>query len=112
MTNNKKGFIGRIIVKEKTKGKQKFQVYSCVTENGNWFDVTFANDVVKPIKNEVIKVSADNWFTTYKKDKDEKVVLDKNGNKVKKLVILAIDEILDREDYPQCFKSYDLDTEI
>ena len=108
----KKDIICKIIHKEIKKGKNTYIVYSALTEKGNWFDVIFAKDVIIPTKNDVIKVKAENWFTKYKKDADDKYILDKNGNRIKKLVIKAIDEILDLENYPDRFKQYDLDTDI
>lgn len=110
--NKKKDIICKIIQKEITKGKKTFVVYSALTEKGNWFDVTFAKDVIIPPKNSVIKVTGENWFTKYKKDQNDNYVLNKDGERIKKLVIKAIDNILDFEEYPNCFKQYDLDTDI
>lgn len=112
MENTRKDIIVKIIVKEITKGKTKFNVYTALTEKGNWFDITFQKDVVKPSKNIVCKISGANWFTKYKTDDKKKVILDGKGNKIKKLIILNIDEVLEFDDYPQCFKNYDLDTDI
>lgn len=108
----KKEFIGRIVVKEIVKGKQKFNAYSCVTEKGNWFDVSFYNDVVKPTKNCVIRVSGDNWFTQYKKNEKGEYILNKEGQKIKRLVIKGIDDILNYEEIPSSLKSEELDYEI
>lgn len=110
--NTKKDIICKIIHKEIKKGKNTYVVYSAITEKGNWFDVTFAKDVIIPTKNDVIKVKAENWFTKYKKDANDKYILNKDGERIKKLVIKAIDEILDYEEYPDRFKQYDLDTDI
>lgn len=109
---NRKGIIVKVIVKEIKKGKQTFNVYTALTEKGNWFDITFAKDVVKPDKTSVIRVDGVNWFTTYKKDENKKLILNSKGEKIKKLVILNIDDILDFEEYPDVFKNYDLDTDI
>ena len=112
MENIKKDIKIKIIVKEITKGKKTFQVYTGLTEKGNWFDITFSKDVVKPSKNIVVLVKGVNWFTTYKKDENDKLILDSKGNKIKKLVIMNIDEELTDDEIPQCFKNYDLDTDI
>ena len=109
---NRKDVVLKVIVKEIKKGKQSFPVYVALTEKGNWFDITFSGDVIKPDKNIVIKVKGENWFTTYKKDDSNKLILNSKGEKIKKLVILKIDDILDYEEYPEAFKSYDLDTDI
>ena len=110
--NVKKDIIVKIIVKEITKGKKTFNVYSGLTEKGNWFDITFSKDVVKPSKNIVVKVKGVDWFTTYKKDENDKLILDSKGIKIKKLFIMKIDEELNDDEIPQCFKNYDLDTDI
>ena len=102
----------KIIRKEIEKGKQKFPVYTALTEKGNWFDITFGKDVIKPNETCVAKIKGENWFTTYKKDDNKKLILNSKGEKIKKLVIMAIDEILDFEDYPTTFKHYDVDTDI
>ena len=60
----------------------------------------------------VVLVKGNNWFTTYKKDENDKLILDSKGNKIKKIVIMAIDEELTDDEIPQCFKNYDLDTDI
>ena len=109
---NRKDIILKVVVKEIKKGKQVFNVYTALTEKGNWFDITFQKDIIKPDKNIVIKVKGENWFTTYKKDDNKKLVLNSKGEKIKKLVILNIDDILDFEEYPDVFKNYDLDTDI
>ena len=102
----------KVIVKEIEKGKQKFNVYTALTEKGNWFDITFKKDVIKPDKTSVIKVKGENWFTTYKKDDNDKYITDSKGKRIKKLVILAIDDILDYEEYPDSLKYSDQDTDI
>ena len=102
----------KIIVKEIKKDKQKFPVYSGITEKGNWFDITFSKDVIKPTKNIVAKIKGENWFTTYKRDSDDNLIKNNKGEKIKKLVILGIDTILEYEEYPECFKNYDVDTDI
>ena len=70
------------------------------------------NNQIKPDKTSVIKVKGDNWFTTYKKDEDKKPILNSKGEKIKKLVILNIDDVLDFDEYPEVFKNYNLDTDI
>ena len=109
---NRKDILVKVIVKEIKKGKQTFNVYTALTEKGNWFDVTFRKNVIKPDKTSIIKVKGENWFTTYKKDEDKKVILNSKGEKIKKLVILNIDDILEFDEYPDIFKNYDLDTDI
>lgn len=109
---SRKDVILKVIVKEIKKGKQSFKVFTALTEKGNWFDITFQRDVIKPDKNIVIKVKGNNWFTTYKQDDNKKYILDSKGNKIKKLVILNIDDILEFDEYPECFKNYELDTDI
>ena len=109
---NRKDIILKVVVKEIKKGKQVFNVYTALTEKGNWFDITFQKDIIEPDKNIVIKVKGENWFTTYKKDDNKKLVLNSKGEKIKKLVILNIDDILEFEEYPDVFKNYDLDTDI
>ena len=108
----RKDIIVKVVVKEITKGKQTFNVFTALTEKGNWFDITFSKDVVKPDKNVVIRVKGENWFTTYKKDDNDKLILNSKGEKIKKLVILAIDDILEENEIPDSLKHYDLDTDI
>ena len=109
---NRKDILVKVIVKEIKKGKQTFNVYTGLTEKGNWFDITFSKDVIKPDKTSVIKVKGENWFTTYKKDDNKVAIKNSKGEKIKKLVILNIDDILEFDEYPEVFKNYDLDTDI
>ena len=111
---NKKDIIVKIILKEIKKGKQKFTIYSGVTALGNWFDLTFGAKVVKPTKTTAFIIKADNWFTAWKKNQETgEYILNKSGQRIKKLVLMQLDEELtpDDERYPESFK-YSGDLEV
>lgn len=110
----KKDIIVKIVLKEIKKGKQKFVVYSGITALGNWFDLTFGEKVVKPTKTTTFIIKAENWFTTWKKNQTTgEFILNKDGNKIKKLVLLQLDEELTPDDarYPESLK-YEGDLEV
>ena len=114
----KKDAIIKIMKKVIKKNGKKFPVYTALTSNGAWFDVQFAESVVKPQKSAVFIVKADNWQVYNKRQKDEDGeytidVLNKKGEKVKKLYITQLDEEITEDDprFPESLK-YDGITEI
>ena len=111
----KKQIIVKIIVKEIKKGKQKFNVYSGLTALGNWFDIAFGDEkIIRPTKTTTFIIKPENWFTAFKKNKDTgEYILNKEGQRIKKLVIMGLDEELtvDDERYPESLK-YDGDLEV
>lgn len=102
----------KIIRKEIEKGKQKFPVYTAFTLKGNWFDVTFGKDVIKPNETIVAVIKGANWFTTFKRDDKKNFILNKKGEKIKKLVIMQIDDVIPFEEWNEQFKYYNEDTDI
>lgn len=114
----KKEIIVKIIRKVKKSNGKKFPVYSGITSLGNWFDIQFTENVVKPTKTSVFLIKPDNWFVTTKKNKDEDGeytidILNKKGEKIKKLVIKQLDEELTEDDerFPDSLK-YEGITEV
>ena len=88
--------------------------YSGVTALGNWFDIVFGDKVVKPTKTSTFIVKGDNWFTAWKKNQEtNEYILNKEGQRIKKLVIMALDEEItpDDERYPESLK-YSGDLEV
>lgn len=99
----KQEIIVKIIKKVIKKNGKKFPVYTALTSLGNWFDVQFGEKVVTPQKTSVFIIKPDNWqvFNKRQKDADGEYtidVLNKKGEKVKKLYITQLDEEITEDD--------------
>lgn len=83
--------IVKVIIKELlTKdGKRKFKTYSCLTCKQAWFDMRIVGKAEAPTKSGMIieLIEGVNFFMDFKKDENERFILDKDGNKIPVLVV-------------------------
>ena len=79
-----------IVQEKKTKGGKKFKKYLAVKNDGRLIEVGFNEDVVKPKKHCIAFVEPSDMNISNKKDSTGKVVVNRNGEPIKKLWIKAI----------------------